>query len=124
MRRILLDRPVNNPINLELYTKAKDKVWDNYHEYIKNDGYLSPQNFYNLLDDFILILLSHIVMDTLDSMENYVFGSICEEKNIEFRYEWPFSFDLDRYLEFRAKMGLRTHGVKEEIKNNRWVNGQ
>ena len=124
MRRILLDRPVNNPINLELYSKAKDKVWDNYHEYIKNDGYLSPKNFYNLLDDFILILLNHIVMDTLDSMENYVFGSICEEKNINFRYEWPFSFDLDRYLEFRAKMGLRTHGVKEEIKNNRWVNGQ
>tara|TARA_R100001163_G_C5060624_1_gene197449 strand:+ start:1771 stop:2130 length:360 start_codon:yes stop_codon:yes gene_type:complete len=119
-----LDRPVNNPINLELYSKAKDKVWDNYHEYIKNDGYLSPKNFYNLLDDFILILLNHIVMDTLDSMENYVFGSICEEKNINFRYEWPFSFDLDRYLEFRAKMGLRTHGVKEEIKNNRWVNGQ
>lgn len=123
MRRILLDRPVNNPINLELFERAKDQACESYLK-MKYDGFISRSDFEILLDDFILFLLSHIVMDTLDSMENYVFGSICEEKNIEFRYEWPFSFDLDRYLEFRAKMGLRTHGIKEEIKNNRWVNGQ
>jgi hypothetical protein len=114
-----LDRPVNTPLNLEIFERAKDKACETYLWHMKmDDGYISRANFEILLDDFILNLLSLIIMDTLDSMENYVFGSICDEKNKDFRYEWPFSFDLDRYLEFRAKMGLRTQGVKQQIKDS------
>ena len=109
---------MNSPLNLELFERAKENACEKYLRQMKIKGYISRANFEILLDDFILNLLSLIIMDTLDSMEEYVFGSICEEKNIEFRYEWPFSFDLDRYLEFRAKMGLRTQGVKAQIKDN------
>ena len=119
-----MDRPVNSPLNLELFERAKENACETYLWHMKmDDGYISRANFEILLDDFILNLLSLIIMDTLDSMEEYVFGSICEEKNIEFRYEWPFSFDLDRYLEFRAKMGLRTQGVKAQIKDNPFRQG-
>lgn len=119
-----MDRPVNSPLNLELFERAKAEACKSYLWHMKMDeGYISRADFETLLDNFILNLLSLIIMDTLDSMEDYVFGSICDEKNKDFRYEWPFSFDLDRYLEFRAKMGLRTEGVKEQIKDGPYRQG-